>query len=228
MLQTLSRLKYLDIIGKEVQFKIENSELYKTVFGGILTLMLAVISLISIWFFGNDIIYHENPKFIQKQIRREEYEYLNFTNQNFFFAIRHTDYYGAFIDDPIYLIPKFKYEYYEKNRDTGELKLLNKIVIEMDKCNTSHIDNETLISENLQFYYCASLNNLTIGGDWGSNSLSELSANFMYKEYFCLLKPKIQHFNGSLTKRLQLVKMHVVDLDKEFDRLSEMVKRLEE
>ena len=68
MLGFFSKLKYIDIIGKEIQFKIDKSELYKTVLGGFLTLLLGVISLISLWFFGNDVIYRKYPKFITKQL----------------------------------------------------------------------------------------------------------------------------------------------------------------
>ena len=69
-------------------------------------------------------------------------------NSNFFFAIRFTDYFGLFIEDPRFLTPKFKYEYYEINESTGELDLLKSEILEIGKCNTTHIDNYTLHKEN--------------------------------------------------------------------------------
>ena len=38
-----------------------------------------------------------------------------------------------------------------------------------------HIDNDTITKENLEYFYCADLNNFTVGGDWSSDVLGEIS-----------------------------------------------------
>jgi hypothetical protein len=194
--------KNLDIIGKEIQFKVENNEKYQTKFGGFLTLLLAVVSLISLWFFGNDIIYREKPVTTMKEFLQPQYEYRTLNNSNFFFAIRFTDFYGIFVTDPRILVPMFKYEYYEINNNTGELENLKSELMEISYCNETHAKNETLDKENLRYYYCADLNrnNYTIGGDWNSNKLG-----IMYylvvkcnpeiekeKNITCALKPELE------------------------------------
>jgi len=172
----LQNIKLLDIIGKEIQFKIENSETYKTALGGFLTILLGVISLISLWFFGNDIIYKTNPQFLSKDLYLDEYEFHVLNNTNFFFAIRFTDYDGLFIEDPRFLVPKFKYEYYVLNDETGELEPKVSDYYEITtKCSVEHIDNETLQSEILWTYWCVDLKNLTIGGDWSASILGSMS-----------------------------------------------------
>jgi len=173
-MQILNSFKFIDIIGKEIQFKIENSEKYKTSFGGILTITLGIISLISLWFFGNDVIYKLSPKIITNELYLDQTEYHILNNSNYFFAIRFSDYNGVIIDDPRFLIPKFVYTLYEINTESGELDTTFSEAIKMVKCNTSHIDNETLHSELLEFYYCATLNNYTAGGNWDSDKYGEL------------------------------------------------------
>ena len=54
MMKILEKLKHIDILGKEVRFKIENSELYKTSVGGFVTILMIVTILATAWFFGKD------------------------------------------------------------------------------------------------------------------------------------------------------------------------------
>ena len=173
-MQIVNNFKFLDIIGKEIQFKIENSEKYKTIFGGILTICLGIISLVSLWFFGNDIIYRKFPNILTKELYLEKPEYHTLNNSNFFLATRFSDYQAKIIDDPRILIPKFSYYLYEINVTTGELEIIDSVDIEMGKCTNAHIDNDTLKSEFLENYYCADLNNYTAGGNWDSDRLGEI------------------------------------------------------
>lgn len=195
----LKKFKYLDIIGKEVQFKIESNETYRTIVGGILTIVLGVVTMISLWFFGSDIIFKTNPNFLSNDLPLEHPEFFTLNNSNFFFAIRFTDFYGAFINEPRFLIPKFRYQYYEINDTTGELILTVDEAYEMTICNTSNIDEFTLHDDNLENYYCADLKNYTVGGDWNSDKLGYLfytaelcsSATEQEKNITCATKQEI-------------------------------------
>jgi len=172
-------MKLIDIIGKEVQFKIENSEKYKTTFGGFITIILGIISLISLWFFGSDIIYKQSPSLITKELFLDKPEYHILNNSNYFFAIKFSNIDGNLINDPRIFIPKFMYRLYEMNSTTGSFDLSIDLDFELGNCNSSHIDEYTLQNEFLEFYHCANLNNYTAGGNWDNDKIGTL---FFYAE----------------------------------------------
>ena len=170
-----STLRKLDIIGKEVQFRIDNSETYKTWIGGFLTVLLGLISLGSIYLFGNDIIYKTKPTLLFKKFQRSDYPSITINSSNFFFAIRIVDRQGVYINDYRFFEPKLNYQYYHMNNETLMMDLIKEDNQILETCNSSHIDNHTLENEFLTTFKCALLKNYTLGGSWESSEISLLN-----------------------------------------------------
>ena len=67
-------LRKIDIFGTKFGFKIKNEESYKTVFGGILTIMSIITTVIFAVFFGQDFYYRINPSVYSDSMVPEKYD----------------------------------------------------------------------------------------------------------------------------------------------------------
>ena len=165
----------LDILGKEIQFKIENSETYKTWVGGFFTILLGFISLGSIYLFGNDVIFKTKPTLLFKKNQLADYPTIGINNSNFFYSFRLVDSYGVYIEDLKYFEPLLTFENMMMNFTSLELETTFLDVQTMETCNTTHIDNKTLYEEGLRSYKCAVLDKFKIGGNWDGNEVNVLT-----------------------------------------------------
>ena len=200
-------MRKFDILGKEIQFKIENSETYKTCVGGFLTLLLAFVSLGSIYLFGNDIIFKTKPNLIFKKIQLEEYPSAPINIENYFYAMRLVDKKGAYVDDYRYFEPILRYEYYKFNNETLDLDLVKKDRQTLKTCNLSHINQGTLDKEFLETYKCALFKNYSIGGNWDSPEVSVL----IYEINKCTAATELK-YNITCAKEEELAKRYTFPL----------------
>jgi Gpi18-like mannosyltransferase len=69
--------------GEEFYFQIFGKPKYTTSFGGVLTFLTRISTIIITILFGIDLIKRSNPKIIIERIISPNYNYLNFTLQNF-------------------------------------------------------------------------------------------------------------------------------------------------
>jgi len=170
-------LLQLDYFGKPITFQINKFPTYRTITGGVLTLSLIPMALVAIWFFGKDIVYKEQPKYLTKKYDLLQYPYMRLTKDNFFFSVRIEDNTGGYATNPKYFEIFFQYEWYVKNMTSGALERQIHLVTPAVPCNTSHIDNETIYRENLDTFKCYDFNaaNITIGGDWTSDQLGVIT-----------------------------------------------------
>ncbi len=192
-----------DILGKEIQFKVENNETYKTWIGGFFTILLALISLGSIYLFGNDVIYRSKPKLLFKKNLLPTYPMKVLNNTNFLFAMRIVDDVGKYIEDIRIIEPVLLYEYFKLNNKTKELDLVEEATQKLYNCNSSHIDNKTLADETLSTYFCGQVNNFTIGGDWDHTEVGVLQFYFKVCDKNTEEKYNIKCFNQTeLAKKI--------------------------
>ena len=92
--------------------------------------------------------------------------------------MRLVDAVSKYINNPKYFEPFMSYQYFKMNNETIELDIITEEEQIMQVCNSSHIDNVTLYNENLFTYSCASLKNLSIGGNWDANEVYALSFRY--------------------------------------------------
>ncbi len=167
-----------DILGKEIQFKIENKEIYKTWVGGFLTILLALISLGSIYLFGSEVVFRLKPKLLFKKNILPTYPVKVLNNTKFLYAMRIVDQAGKYIEDIRILEPVLLYEFFKMNNETKELDLVEEETQRLYNCNSSNIDNKTLAEETLSTYFCGKVDNFTIGGDWDHTEIGVLQYSF--------------------------------------------------
>jgi len=161
-----SILAKIDLIGKDFKFKI-NRDKYRTSLGGVISIMLILSIIIACGYFGQDIYFHHNPNYYQKQQLVERYPIQPLSNSNFFFALAIQDSNNNLIDDKSYFVHQFTYYRWDRNLTTKKMILTKKTVVEMDRCNTTHLNNSYFIqNRSLSEYYCPTINNLDLGGDF--------------------------------------------------------------
>jgi hypothetical protein len=194
----------LDFLGKEVQFKIENYETYKTPVGGFLTILLAIISLGSIYLFGSEVFYKEKPNVLFSKNRLDYYPTQQLESSSFFFGMRIVDSWGKYVDDYKYFVPTLLMEHLEVNKENGELDYILSESQVMETCNTTHIDNKTLIKEQLKTYKCGVFgDNHIIGGYYDDDKVWAIAYVFT----LC---------NADTEKKYNLTCASLADIEKNF------------
>jgi len=174
----LNFLCLIDIFGKEINLQIKSYQVYKTPVGGVLTLFIGVVTLVAIWFFGKDIIYKEQPSYLTKKLSLPKWPFIRLNNKDFFFGIRVEDNYGNFLTNPKYFEVLFEYDFLTLNMSTKQMeKSIETIRTPGVPCNTSNVDNETLVKETLDTFMCFNFDskNITLGGDWSSDSIGYMT-----------------------------------------------------
>jgi len=176
----------MDLIGKEFKFAVDNNYVYKTTLGGVMTLTLICSALVSIWYFGQDLYLRKSPYEKVQKSDLGRYPLLKVDKSNFFYAIQVVDGNSVPIEDKSYFTYDFVYYVYIRNETTGKMNRILKQNNEMEKCSSKHINNATLYDRKLYNYYCFSLNNLTVGGDYDDSDyfyLVKYSINRCSKAY---------------------------------------------
>ncbi len=108
-------MKYIskiDLFGKEFKFTINGSERFRSTFGGILTIIVAIIVGVLAFFFGQDLYYRRNPKIINEEKTPSTYPPpFKLTNKNLPFMWRIMNFQGVIQEDISYLNPVLNYRH---------------------------------------------------------------------------------------------------------------------
>ena len=105
-------LKSIDIMSSDIKLKIDKKFKFSTTIGGIVTIFLLFGFLILCGYFGKDLYYKVNPKYIQNSDTLPEHPFLNINNSNFFFAFRIVNDSNLIVEDLKYFEYYFDYTYY--------------------------------------------------------------------------------------------------------------------
>jgi len=165
----MDAIKNLDVIGSEFKFKIEGGKL-KTFIGGVITLVLLVISIITFLYFGQDLYLRVNPKYYTKQARTTEYPVKTLNSSQLFFAFAIKDQDNNPIDDQSYFVHNFNYITFLRDNTTGKM-VQTTITTQMERCSTKHIEEYYLKKYELNTYYCHYFKELKLGGDFHANEM---------------------------------------------------------
>ena len=165
-------IKAFDIFGNDFKLNIGGSQTHNTLLGGISSISLFIATLILTWYFGQDIYKRSNPNFLKKTEIRDEVPMITLNNSDFFFAFKVVDTIGDTTNYEKYFQNILEYRYSSYDKYSGISKVLNHTYYTLEKCNTNHIDNKTLIDNALYGYYCANFSDFKYGGDFASNYVS--------------------------------------------------------
>ena len=170
----LKLIKSFDTYGKVVNFNLNQNDSYKTVIGGLISMLIFIAGICSLWYFGQDIYLKSSPNFLSSA----EYKYVipevSLNNSNFFFGIRIEDMNGNTLWDPHLFDIELFYYYYKNSK--GNYEQVNSSKVDLRPCNENDVPNKSDFDYFLLFnYWCADLGNIKIGGNWDQDNIGYLS-----------------------------------------------------
>ena len=169
----------IDQFGETLQLLINGKERYKTVFGGIMTLCILIISLITFCFFLKEIFSKESPS-VNLSTEADEHPkpIYYFDNYEVMISLQDSDN-NPFINERIYYPQGVIYSTIVNSNGTFS----NKIEVKMEKCSIAmnNSKNRELVQHfDLDNYYCFSRNQTIdhsefyIKDFWGNNDFRML------------------------------------------------------
>ena len=175
-------LECFDLFGTKIGFYVDGKPKFYTAFGGILSAVSILISVISLLLFRLDDLKRNSPTATSSSISSEGYRRIKFNKEKIWIPIRITDYYYNFINPEGLIYPDILYYYAEKsNNETYKIKFKK---LKYKLCNETSMANKPdiyTISAPLDQLYCIDTDDLEIGGFWGSKFFSFLKIDM----YFC-------------------------------------------
>ena len=160
-----------DTYGKQFQFNIEGGT-FKTLFGGILSIIMGLATVGLFGYFGIDLYLKENPMVLEK-LDYLDYSPLNekHNRSNTFVAFRFK---GPYSDDVRYF-EHYVIHYHKYANKSGNI-VSDNIYGLTHKCTTDDdIDEDTFERDKLSEYFCYDQTDLMFGGP-DINSISHFPA----------------------------------------------------
>ena len=176
----LNFFRDIDVLGLKFHLYSGKKIKRRTPFGGILTILIILLSILFFLIFGNNFIYKKNPSVTMSIENNLQYEYINFKKEKLLFAFRIEDYDAHFIDVTNILYFKIYY-YITEQGENGEYHSKIK-----DNFLPYHICNDTDFPDiNLTKTYgklfCPEFKDNKFGGYWDSPNLYY----FEIQVFFC-------------------------------------------
>ena len=175
----LKILGEIDIIGSKFHFYQGKTPKRKTIFGGLLTIILIISIIILIITFGNNFFTRKNPSVTLSIENDLKYEFIDLKEEKIFFAFRIEDYDGNYINESDILFFKIYY-YTTEERDGVYRKKIHDEYLSYHICNESDYEDFGL-GKNLGVLYCPELGGKKFGGYWDSPNLYY----FEIQVFFC-------------------------------------------
>ena len=174
-------LKELDVIGTKFHFYSGKTLKKSTPFGGILTILIGVLSIILFIIFGNNFFYRQNPSVTMSVENNLTYEYFDFSKEKLLFAFR-VEYYDAHFIDVKHIL-YFKIYYYTTEEDeNGKYRsIINHEFLPYHICNDSDFPDMNL-TKTFGKLYCPELGGKKFGGYWDSPNLYYFEIQVFYCE----------------------------------------------
>ena len=174
-----SFFKHIDIFGTKFHFLTYKKYKFKTLIGGIITLITYILAFIIIFFLEEDFFFRKNPSYTFSQYGAS-YEKINLSKEKVLIAFRLEDKNGLKIDENNIIYPMI---YYYSSIADSNGKYHNNYkeeYIPYRKCKKSDFyDNEDLISKYGDLY-CIDWGNTTFGGNWDNDFLYYFEIRLFY------------------------------------------------
>lgn len=175
-MKIISLIKLCDFLGPELKFRINNQENFKTVFGGLLSLIYLILLSIFFFIFGKDFFLRKNPKVITQYITPvSKYSSKAFSSKNFSMAFKLVK--GRSETVPIFLNKTenfyLNHELFGKNFSQPNITKLN-----LKKCKES--DFIFKINSNATDYICPDFGDGTLQLGGGYETINEFFGNLAF------------------------------------------------
>ena len=174
-------LECFDLFGTKMGFYAEKKPKFYTAFGGVLSIISILLSVLSFLLYSLDDLKRTSPTATSSSIPSEGYRKIKINEAKIWIPVRITDYYYNFINHEGLIYPDMRYYYVEKNNEVYELKYKK---LNYRLCNETSMQNKPdiySINVPLNKLYCIDTDDLEIGGFWDASFLSFLKMDI----YFC-------------------------------------------
>ena len=173
-------LRDIDILGVKFHFYSGKTLKKSTAFGGILTILLGVFSMLLFIIFGHNFFYRKNPSVTMSVENTLSYEYFDLKQEKVLFAFRIEDYDAHFIDVSNILYFKIYYYTTEQGKNGEYHSIIKDEFLPYHICNDSDFPDVNL-TKTYGKLYCPELGGKKFGGYWDSNNLYY----FEIQVFFC-------------------------------------------
>lgn len=183
----ISKTKSFDFLGQEIKFSINKEPIFKSVFGGLLSLCLYCLYVVMFYFFGKNLIFKRNPNHYYES-KIIEYQTINFTNNNLLFMVRIENEEEETLDYSEYLYPVLTYWEMKYDRKT---KIREKVYydVKLTNCRNKNFSEEIIAKDflddfNKGMFLCPDITDLAkknkgfIKGNWETQYMSFYSFSF--------------------------------------------------
>ena len=176
----LKILEQIDILGIKFHLYTGKNIKRRTPFGGILTILLVLLSILFFLIFGNNFFNRKNPTITMSIENNLKYDFLNFKKEQLLFAFRIEDYDAHFID--VTNILYFKIYYYTTEQgENGEYhSKIRDDFLPYHICNDSDFPDINL-TKTYGKLFCPEFGENKFGGYWDSPNLYY----FEIQVFFC-------------------------------------------
>jgi hypothetical protein len=164
MPKLITIIKACDLFGETIQLNLKGHHNIKTVYGGMITILIFILLAGATWLMGNDMFYKEQPTTAIQEISYKQRPFFNLNRNNFPIAFCLQRY-----DQTVWDIKQyFKMEVLDwKAFNTNTTSAVK--TYEFENCTNEHfpkLDDEYLTIAGVRNYYCLKDQNITIGGYW--------------------------------------------------------------
>jgi hypothetical protein len=166
-------LTYADFFGQGINLTINKMTKAKTIFGGILSILLVIMVSFLFFFYAEDLLYRQNPLTSNELQMMKKFPNITLDKFSFPFSVSLLNKENEMIYKPKY----FKYQFNYIYGDTSNSQL-NSLPLKVKNCGSDDfplISNEQFENLNLNNTLCIENQNLTISGSMTEKSISFIS-----------------------------------------------------
>jgi hypothetical protein len=163
-------------MGYKPSLFVEGDSIYRSKFTGLLSILIAIISLVSAGYFGSELIIKSTPIVIETSSNFEDFGPYPISNKGIFFMLGMEYQNGTYYTDPTIFEVKATYLIVENVKDeTGNINLDFKVKqVEVDIC-TKYYNQSDILEKNLILpiasLYCVKPDQAVIQGYWGTSGI---------------------------------------------------------
>jgi hypothetical protein len=163
-------LQAIDVFGVAYNFNLNNTQTYKSPFGGVMSLICLVILAIFMYFFGIDFYYKKNPKVIGSTVFNKDYYTISLNSSQGILAWKIEDHYTNMPNFTGILFPRIIYQKFAEDPETKFLNFVDSQVLPQKRCDqVKDVDDILKANYDLKTWWCLDFTgtNFTFGGYWG-------------------------------------------------------------
>jgi hypothetical protein len=171
-------LYQLDFLGFQPYITVNGKERFQTIFTGILSTLVIILTILCTFYFGREIINRDQPLVLTSNQQNKDFGPLNMSNQDylFIFAMEAKNH-SFYVDNSIFTVNS-TYLIKRNILKDGKLEAYSEIKsVEVDLCSTYYQDKD-IIEKNIKFplnkFYCLKPNSVSLRGFFGSDYYSQV------------------------------------------------------